>query len=361
MHYDERMRIECVAIAGGGTGGHLVPGLAVAEALRAGGVERIVFIGTARGLETRMVPAAGYQLELISIGGFKNKGVRRQLGTLARLPGAIFESGRILRRHRAAAVLGIGGYASGPALAAARLAGIPMVLLEVNVQAGLANRLAARWAAATAINFAEAAPAFRHPTVTGIPVRAEFFRLGEPVEPPQLLIVGGSQGAKALNEVLPAAAAEWQRRGLRARIRHQSGAAAPSAVAAAYAAAGVAAEVVPFIDDMPAAVGEAGLVICRSGAGTLGELAAAGRPSILVPLPTAADQHQLRNAVSFARAGAALCIEQAALTATHLADQVQSLLEAPTRRAAMAAAARRLARPDATAAIAHLVLQVARQ
>ncbi|MGH9484623.1 MAG: UDP-N-acetylglucosamine--N-acetylmuramyl-(pentapeptide) pyrophosphoryl-undecaprenol N-acetylglucosamine transferase, partial [Terriglobales bacterium] len=195
-----------IVIAGGGTGGHLMPGLAVARALRAQGAEPIVFVGTARGLEARLVPAEGFDLRLITIGGLKSGGRRRQLGTLLQLPAAVVQSLRILRATRARAVLGIGGYASGPVLAAAWLRRIPIVLLEVNARTGLANRCAARWAQAAAVNFPETARDFPHAVVTGIPVRPEFFEQREAAEPPLLLVFGGSQGAHAINDAVAAMA-----------------------------------------------------------------------------------------------------------------------------------------------------------
>ena len=325
-----------VVIAGGGTGGHLIPGLAVARALVARGVDAadITFIGTARGIEARMVPESGFVLRLISIAGWKGRGPWRALRAAARLPVAIAECARILRQTRAQVVFGIGGYASGPALAAALLLRVPVVLLEVNAKAGLANRLAARWARAAAVNFPETTRQFRRAVVTGVPVRAEFFaEHGEPAAA-SVLVFGGSQGARAIN----AAAGELAGRLPAGTVlRRQTGAD-------------------DFITDMATAMQAAPVVVARAGASTLGELAAAGKPSILIPLPTAADQHQLRNAEAYARAGAAVLLPQAELTSERLASEVNALLADPARRERMAAAVKSFAHRDAAAAITELIL-----
>lgn len=347
-----------VVIAGGGTGGHLMPGLAVAAALREAGMERIAFIGTARGLEARLVPQAGYELDLIRIGGLKGAGGLRRLRTAAQLPAAVLASLRQLRARRAEAVLGIGGYASGPALAAAALARIPVVVLEVNARTGLANRLAAPWVRAAAVNFPQTADGFRRAEVTGIPVRGEFFALPPPPTdaPPLVLVSGGSQGAHVLNAAV-LSMAQRAGKGFGFRLLHQTGAADAAACAAAYAGLGGRAEAAPFLTDMAAAMARATLVVCRAGASTLGELAAAGRAAILVPFPAAADQHQLRNAQAYAAAGAAQLLEQRELTPERLAREIGELLQNRPRRAAMETAVRAFAHPDAARRIAALVLE----
>src|SRR6185437_4162436 len=281
-------RAHTIVIAGGGTGGHLMPGLAVARALAP---ERPVFIGTARGLEAKLVPAAGFELRLIAIGGLMGTGWRRQTRTLARLPAAVAASARILKEVRAGVVLGIGGYASGPVLMAAGLMRVPIVLLEVNARTGMANRWAARWAKVAAVNFPETARDFRRAEITGIPVRKEFFSLPMPAPNPLplVLVTGGSQGAHALNQAVRAMAPS-----VSFGILHQTGTSDAAACASAYAALGGRVSATAFLDDMPAAIAQADLVVCRAGASTLGELAAARRPAILVPFPGAADQHQLR-------------------------------------------------------------------
>lgn len=342
-------RAHTIVIAGGGTGGHLMPGLAVARALTP---QRPVFIGTARGLEAKLVPAAGFELRLIRIGGLKGGGWTRKARTLARLPGAVAASARLLRELRAGVVLGIGGYASGPVLAAAALLRVPVVLLEVNARTGMANRWAGRWARMAAVNFPETAHDFRHAVVTGIPVRKEFLGLppAEPQPAPLVLVTGGSQGAHALNEAVRAMAPKAP-----FRIVHQTGTADAAACAAAYAALGGRATSAAFLEDMPAAMAQADLVVCRAGASTLGELAAARRAAILVPFPGAADQHQLRNAEALAAAGAAVLLEQRELTPERLAAECASLLAAPERLAAMRESVGKFAHPDAAERIAALV------
>jgi UDP-N-acetylglucosamine--N-acetylmuramyl-(pentapeptide) pyrophosphoryl-undecaprenol N-acetylglucosamine transferase len=330
-----------------------MPGLAVARALQQAGAERVEFVGTARGLEARLVPEAGFPLHLIRVGGLKTGSGLRKLATMGQIPAAIFESVRLLRRLQADVVFGIGGYASGPVLAAAALLRIPIVVLEVNARTGLANRWAARWVTTACVNFPETARDFprAHTVVTGIPVRPEFFQPQPPAAPPQVLVTGGSQGAQALN----AAVREMAPR-VPFRILHQTGVRDHEATAAAYAGLGERVRAVPFLDDMASAMTEATVVVARSGASTLGELAAAGKPAILVPLPNAADQHQLRNAQAFAAAGAAVLLQQSQLTPERLATTLEELLADRPRLAAMAAAARGFAHPDAARAIAEIVL-----
>lgn len=380
----ERSRLRRVAIAGGGTGGHLIPGLAVARQLVTAGVEQIVFIGTERGIETRMVPAAGFQLRLVTVGGLKNLSWRRRLRTLLDLPLAVFGSLRILRQLRAQVVVGIGGYASGPALAAAGLLGIPVVVLEVNARTGLANRLAAPWVRMAAVSFPETGRDFRHFEVTGVPVRDAFFAAPPPRPAgarPRLLVFGGSLGARAINRATVEAARLWQGQNWPVSLLHQTGAADYNEVLGAYREAGVrlspageptsgevsgrgstfTVEAVPFIEEMPAAMGQADLVVCRSGASTLAELAAAGRAALLIPFPAAADNHQWKNAEAYRQAGAAVLLEQKELNGERLAHQVRLLLESGPQRAAMEEAVRRFAHPGAAATIAGLIEQAARK
>lgn len=369
-------------IAGGGTGGHLIPGLAVARELTRRGCGSIVFVGTERGIETRMVPAAGFPLRLVAVGGLKNLNWRRRLRTLLDLPLAVRQSLRILREARAQVVLGIGGYASGPALAAAALLRIPVVVLEVNAKTGLANRLAAPWVRMAAVTFPETARDFRHATVTGVPVREGFFQVpparhGERLH---LLVFGGSQGARAINRATLDAAIRWHRQGFAVSVLHQTGTADYNEVRNGYEEAGIAVlagepakipggEKVPpagvqvrlsaFLDDMPGAMSWADLVVCRSGASTLAELAAAGRASILIPFPGAADDHQWKNAEAYRRAGAARLLEQSGLTGETLAEAVAQMSAAAEEMLRMASAVRSFAHPDAAASIAGLMGQAA--
>ncbi|MGH9475630.1 MAG: undecaprenyldiphospho-muramoylpentapeptide beta-N-acetylglucosaminyltransferase [Terriglobales bacterium] len=341
-----------IVIAGGGTGGHLMPGLAVARALRARTGDDIVFVGTARGLEARLVPAAGFELRLIRIGGLKSGSLMRRAATMARLPQALVQSARILRQRHAGVVLGLGGYASGPVLAAAALLRVPIVIVEVNAKTGLANRLAAPWVRAAAVNFRETAADFPRAQVelTGIPVRPEFFVRRAPEEPPLVLVFGGSQGAHRLNQIVAAMAPQVQ-----FRILHQTGERDYQAIAAAYAALGERVRAVRFIDDMAAEMGAASVVVCRSGASTLGEIAAAGKAAVLVPLPNSTDQHQLRNAEAYARAGTTVLLEQSQLTAAELAETLRGLLADGARRAALETGVAQFAHPGAAEAIARLV------
>lgn len=368
---------QCVVLAGGGTGGHLMPGLAVAAELKRRGVPRIIFVGTARGLEARLVPEAGYELRTIEIGGLNQTGWKQQLRTWAQLPGAILAARRILRETRAELVLGIGGYASGPVLAAAHQLQLPLVLLEINAQPGLANRWAAQWASATALAFAEAAPHFPRAVLTGIPVRPEFFTAPESAAEPEglrLLCFGGGQGARPLNEALldwlgqPEAAPPFQ------EIVHQTGSLDWDRVCRAYlkmpgqhlllensltylSPNGWQVRAMPFIHAMAEEMRGASLVLCRSGAGTLAELAALGKPAILVPFPGAADQHQLRNTQAYVAAGAARLLEQSRLTSPRLDQAVREIAADARLRQTMREAALRLAHPRAAQRITDLMLQ----
>lgn len=365
-----------VVIAGGGTGGHLIPGLAVARELVGRGVRRIVFVGTERGVETQLVPAAGFDLELIAVGGLKNVGWRSAGRTMLNLPRAVRRSKDILRTSGAAAVLGIGGYASGPVLLAAAWLRLPITVLESNARTGLANRLAAHWVQTAAVTFPETARDFRRAVVTGVPVRDEFFHLPPPPRrsPPVLLAFGGSQGARAINDALLGAARIWNAKGWGVHLIHQTGAreynrvhdeycqanlavAPPQADANAAPGGGFRVEVHPFIEDMAGAMARADIVISRAGASTLAELAAAGRAAVLIPFPGAADDHQLRNAQAYEQSGAAWLLEQRELTGERLAAMIEELGSAPAQLARVETCVRRWARPGAAAAIADLVLQ----
>ena len=365
-------------IAGGGTGGHLIPGLAVARELDARGCGHITFVGTERGIEARMVPAAGFALRLITVGGLKNLNWRRRLRTLLDLPLAVRQSIHVLRETRAQVVLGIGGYASGPALLAAGLLGIPVVVLEVNARTGLANRLASPWVRMAAVGFPETAKDFRHATVTGVPVRDAFFQVPAARHEGRLhlLIFGGSQGARAVNRAAVAASTVWHRPGAAVSVLHQTGTADYNEVLGGYSDAGIQADegdaaerpederadglqvqVVPFIDDMPGAMAWADIVVCRSGASTLAELAAAGRASILIPFPGAADNHQWKNAEAYRRAGAARLLEQRNLTGETLAAAVAQLAADPNALLQMESAVRSFAHPSAAESIVDLMAQ----
>jgi UDP-N-acetylglucosamine--N-acetylmuramyl-(pentapeptide) pyrophosphoryl-undecaprenol N-acetylglucosamine transferase len=348
-----------VIIAGGGTGGHLFPGIALAEEIvRAPGGGEVLFVGTARGLEAKAVPAAGFPLELLEVSGLKRMGALGTLRGLARLPRAFLQSRRILRRFRPDVVVGVGGYASGPLVLAAALAGYPTVVQEQNSRAGFTNRLLARFARRVFVAFEGLERQFpaRKIRLTGNPVRRSFLERAADIagrSGDAVLVLGGSQGSRAVNELVAGAAELLAARAALPRIVHQTGPAEADAVRAKYDALGLAARVAvrPFIDDMPAALAGAALVVARAGALTLAELAITGRPAILIPLPTAADDHQSENARAFERAGAAVVMPQSQASPAALADQVAAIMSDGARRAAMAAAMRSLGRPDATRAI----------
>lgn len=357
-------------IAGGGTGGHVYPGIAIAaEFRRRNDRHRIVFIGTERGLETKIVPAEGFPLELIRVRALKRVGWRSRLTALLLLPGTFLTVWRLIRRHAPDLVIGVGGYASGPVVLAAALLRIPTLIAEQNAWPGFTNRVLGRFVDAAAVSFAEAGRFFgAKAVVTGNPVRREFFGIpdlpcgpaageGRTNRPVHLLITGGSQGARAINEALIGALPRLREAGCRLSFTHQTGRLTPAESARlveAYAAAGFEAEVVPFLDRMVDEFTRASLVICRAGATTVAELAAAGRPAILVPFPFAADDHQRRNAEAVERGGGGRLVPQAELTPARLAEELISLLRDPATLAGMARASRRLAHPAAAAAVVDL-------
>ena len=353
-----------VLIMAGGTGGHVFPALAVARELMARGVP-VVWMGTHQGLEATVVPAAGIPIEWVSVAGLRGKRFGRLLRAPFMLARAGWQALRIVARLRPRAVLGMGGFVTGPGGVAARLLGCPLCIHEQNAIAGMTNRWLARIATRVMTAFPDSFPAGRA-QITGNPVRPEIADLPAPTErlagrsgPLRLLVVGGSLGAQALNETLPAALARLAPE-QRPQVRHQVGAHKLEQAQVAYAAAGVEAELMPFIDDMAAAYGWADLVLCRAGALTVSELAAAGIASILVPYPHAVDDHQTHNAGFLVDAGAALLVSQSQLSAERLADMIASLTTDRGRLVQMAEAARRLARPEATREVADVCLGVAR-
>jgi UDP-N-acetylglucosamine--N-acetylmuramyl-(pentapeptide) pyrophosphoryl-undecaprenol N-acetylglucosamine transferase len=354
-----------ILIAGGGTGGHIIPALAIADALKARQAVEILFVGTARGLESRLVPQAGYRLELIHVGQLNRVSLGTRLRTLIDLPLGLMRCVRLLRNFRPDVVIGVGGYASGPVMGAAILLRIPTLAFEPNAVPGLANRLIGARVRAAAVNFEPAARYFRNARITGIPVRAEFFRLAaRPAgAAPHLLVFGGSQGARALNALMPKIARNLLERVPGLTILHQAGARHAETALAAYAASGAPAgrwQVEAFLDDMPRRFEAADLVLARSGASTVAELAAAGKPAVLIPLPTAADDHQCRNAEVMAQAGAARLLLEPDLTPEQLEGTLIDLLAAPAKLREMAENARTLAHPDAAERIAGMAMAMAR-
>ena len=419
-----------VLIAGGGTGGHIIPALAIADALQSGpGGANILFLGTPRGLESKLVPQAGYPLELIQVGQLKNVSLLTRARTLLDLPRAVLRARTLLRTFRPHVVVGVGGYASGPAMAAALLARIPTLAFEPNAAPGLANRLVGKRVAAAAVNFAPAARFFRNAQVTGIPVREAFFALPPraATAPPHLLVFGGSQGARVFNQILPQILPALLEAVPGLTLLHQSGARAAHQTQAAFLAAAAAelaaaksdgtaaigsavtapaaacdpaaaidptalqpasaqtatapAAVAPapaetaaaigstanparwqvsaFLDDMPARFAAADLVLARSGASTVAELCAAGKPSLLVPFPLAADDHQARNAAVLQESGAAAMLLEAELTPERLLRDLTALFADRDRLTRMGEHARSLARPDAARHIATMVRALA--
>ncbi|MGC8794940.1 MAG: undecaprenyldiphospho-muramoylpentapeptide beta-N-acetylglucosaminyltransferase [Bryobacteraceae bacterium] len=337
-------------MAAGGTGGHVMPALAVARELRRQG-HHAVFVGTQRGLEMRLAPAEGFAVELIRIGGWQRVGLARRLQTLVELPWSTLRAWLLLGRWRAAAVFSMGGYAAAPVCLAAWLRRVPVVLLEPNVVPGLTNRWTGRFAARVLVNFEATAAHFERARteVTGMPVREEFFRL--PPKPRgewfDVLVTGGSQGSRTLNQAARESWPLFRKAASKVRMVLQTGPAAYPELAREFEHAGIQGRVTPFLDDMAAAFAQADLVVCRAGAGAVAELAAAGKPSILVPFPYAADQHQLRNAETLARSGAARLVEDREMNGRRLYEEISHLAERPEELEAMSRAVRRFARPDA--------------
>lgn len=351
-----------VILAGGGTGGHVIPAIAIAQELQQQYSAEVLFIGTARGLENRLVPAANYPLRLVKVGALNRVSLATRLKTMFDLPRAVFAAAKILSEFRPDVVIGVGGYASGPAMLAAIYKRVPTVAFEPNLVPGFANRVVARFVSAAAVHFDRTGEYFRNPAVTGVPVRPAFFQIpAKPYLPssPTLLVFGGSQGARAINQAVPRALPELLKRVSGVRVIHQTGERDYNDVQSAYAQAGVPADVYKFIDDMPAFFGSADLVLCRSGASTVAEIAAAGKPAVFVPFPLAADDHQRRNAEALEQAGAAVVLEETKLDDVWLVDTLAALLEDPGRLSRMSQAARAMAHPNAARDIAELAAKVA--
>jgi UDP-N-acetylglucosamine--N-acetylmuramyl-(pentapeptide) pyrophosphoryl-undecaprenol N-acetylglucosamine transferase len=347
-------------LAGGGTGGHVIPALAIANELKKSYAAEVLFIGTARGIENRLVPAAGYPLQLVRVGALKNVSLMTRAKTAFDLPRAIWSASRMLNEFAPDVVIGVGGYASGPAMLAAVIKHIPTLAFEPNVIPGFANRVVAKFVSGAAVHFEETARYFRHAEVTGVPVRQAFFDIqSRRVGAPTLLVFGGSQGAHAINAAMIRCLPELQRQAPDIHIIHQTGERDYDDAAKAYKALGASAEVFKFIEDMPAAFARADLVVCRSGASTVAEITAAGKPAIFVPFPRAADDHQRVNAEALAREGAAVVVEESKLEGVWLAETIAALLGDPRGLEIMSAAARQLAHPNAARDIAAMAARVA--
>lgn len=350
-----------VLIAGGGTGGHLFPGVAIAEEVRARDADAAVqFVGTERGIEARVLPELGWDLALIQVSGLKTVGVLGALKGLVRLPRALWQARRIVKRFKPDAVIGVGGYASGPVVLMARLRGVPTAICEQNSIPGVTNKILGKVVRRVFLSFADSRRFFKDRKVelSGNPVRRQLVASltaaadapRDPDAPLTVFVSGGSLGAVAVNDLASQALIELAAT-RRLTIVHQTGAADADKIAARYRDAGVAAEVHAFIKDMAREYGRADLLVCRAGATTVAELAIAGKPAVFIPYPFAADDHQTKNAREMAEAGAALSYRQADLTAATLRDAIAPLLDDADRRAAMGAAMRSLARPGAAAAV----------
>ncbi|MGC4029876.1 MAG: undecaprenyldiphospho-muramoylpentapeptide beta-N-acetylglucosaminyltransferase [Steroidobacteraceae bacterium] len=353
-----------VLIMAGGTGGHVFPALALARLLRAGS-HRVVWLGTRHGLEARVVPAEGFPIEWLSMSGLRGKGLASLLKAPFMLLRALREARAVLRRHQPQVVVGLGGFVAGPGGLAAWLARRPLVIHEQNAVAGYTNRCLAPLARLVLTAFPSAFAARGKVHVIGNPVREDIARLPPPAQrfagrsgALRLLVVGGSLGAQRLNAVVPQALARLAQGTppLHLQVRHQCGEKHLDAARAAYAAAGIDAEVTPFIGDMAEALAWADLAVCRAGALTIAELAAAGLGSVLVPYPHAVDDHQTHNARFLVDAGAARCLDDRTLEPEVLAATLSELCVDRARLCAMADAARRMARPDAAQELLHYCL-----
>jgi UDP-N-acetylglucosamine--N-acetylmuramyl-(pentapeptide) pyrophosphoryl-undecaprenol N-acetylglucosamine transferase len=349
--------------AGGGTGGHVYPMIAVADAVRALAPElRLVFVGTERGMETRVVPERGYELELMRVLPIRGGGVLGAARGVARAAALVPEARALVKKLRPSAVFSIGGYAAGPVSLAARSLGIPVALMEPNSVIGLSNRLIAPLVQRAYTAFPESEKHFKSSVIlrAGVPIRQGFARAAYAANAQglRILVLGGSQGAKALNEAVPRAVARIPSN---FSLVHQCGAAHEADARRLYAQLGLASrtEVVPFIADMPAALASADLVIGRAGASAVSEICAVGRPSLLIPYPFASGDHQRVNAESLVRAGAAVCLPSADATPERIAAEITALAADLARLDAMAEAAAELGRPEAAHAIALDLLGLA--
>jgi UDP-N-acetylglucosamine--N-acetylmuramyl-(pentapeptide) pyrophosphoryl-undecaprenol N-acetylglucosamine transferase len=362
--------VKTLMIAGGGTGGHIYPAIAIArEFVSRDASRKVVFVGTQKGLEKTIVPKAGFPLEFIDVGALKGKGGLDLLRNLARLPLGFIDAWKHVGRHRPNVVLGVGGYSSGPVLVAAKLRGVPTIIHEANAFPGLANRALARWMTTVAVAFSEALPRMKRKdgVVTGNPIRKEFFDLGATPRNPtpdtrrRLLVFGGSQGSRVLNDAMAGALLFLARLKDTLEIVHQTGPNELPKVQAAYQQSAFAsARVVPYLDPIADEIAAADLVVSRAGAMTIGELAALGRAAILVPFAAATNNHQELNARVVEQAGGAVVITEAELTPPRLAAAIAEILGDSHRAEQMGRSARTLASPDATKTIVDLIERIQR-
>ena len=350
-------------IAGGGTGGHVFPALAIAREWLSRGIEReVVLVGTQRGIEMKLVPQAGLPLETLRVAGLKGKGGATLLKNLAMLFPAMLDARRVLRKHKPIAAFGVGGYAAGPMLLATWLGRVPNIIFEPNAEPGFTNKVLARISTRIATGYEVSAQSWgKKAIVTGCPVRPEFFSIvpRKPEKPFRLLITGGSQGALPINRAFVDAMDRLAARKSELAIVHQTGERDYDAIRTAYARREIHAEVVPFLTNMPERFAWADVIVCRAGAITAAEVAAAGRAAIFIPFGRATDSHQLRNAQEMSRAGAGRLISESELTADKLASEIFSLLDQPQEIEKLSTAARALSRPNAARDIVNLIEEAA--
>jgi UDP-N-acetylglucosamine--N-acetylmuramyl-(pentapeptide) pyrophosphoryl-undecaprenol N-acetylglucosamine transferase len=350
-------------IAGGGTGGHVFPALAIAQEWLSRGSEReVVLVGTQRGIEMRLVPEAGLPLETLRAAGLKGKSGVTLLKNLAMLVPAMVDAQRILRKHKPVAAFGVGGYAAGPMLLATWLRRVPNIIFEPNAEPGFTNKVLARISTRIATGYEVSAQAWgKKAIVTGCPVRQEFFSIAPriPEKPFRLLVTGGSQGALPINRTFVDAMDRLAARKNELAIVHQTGDRDYNAVRTAYARREIHAEVMPFLTNMAERFAWADVIVCRAGAITAAEIAAAGRAAIFIPFGRATDSHQLRNAQEMSRTGAGRLISEPELTAERLTAEIFSLLDQPREIEKLATAARGLARPHAARDIVNLIEEAA--
>jgi UDP-N-acetylglucosamine--N-acetylmuramyl-(pentapeptide) pyrophosphoryl-undecaprenol N-acetylglucosamine transferase len=350
-------------IAGGGTGGHVFPAMAIAREWLSRGSEReVVLVGTTRGIEMKLVPQAGLPLETLRVAGLKGKGGGTLLKNLFKLAPAMLDASRVFRKHKPIAAFGVGGYAAGPMLLTTWIHGIPNVIFEPNAEPGFTNKSLARISARIATGYEVSARTWgAKAVVTGCPVRPEFLTIAQriPQKPLRVLITGGSQGALPVNRAFVDAMDFLATRKNEMSIVHQTGERDYDAVRTAYARREILAEVVPFLSNMPERFAWADIIVCRAGAITVAEVAAAGRAAIFIPFGRATDSHQLRNAQEMARQHAGRVITEAELTGERLSKEIFALLDSPQQIECMSIAARSLSWPNATRDIVNLIEQAA--
>lgn len=351
-------------ITGGGTGGHVFPGVAVAkEIMRRDGKNKILFVGAASGVETRIVPAEGFDIETLRVTGMKGKGIAKKIASTARFASAMMSARAILKRFAPDVVLGVGGYASGPVCAASVITGTPLALAEQNAMPGMTNRWLGRYARKAFVTWKESLEWFPRDAgmVTGNPIRPEFHNVKRSRADGRLgiLVIGGSQGATSINKAMTQAIAELNAFAGKIRVVHQTGAKDIEAAQSAYSGAGFEWETEAFLNDMPQRLADADLVISRAGAGAVAEICAVGRSAVYIPFPHAADDHQAKNADALVKSGAAMMIPDSELNAQAVVNLVRRFVNDGKGLKEMAAKAAALAKKDAASMIADELIKIA--